>query len=100
MHDAVAVDVVAVVVVVAVAAAVDVVAVVVAVFVTFDKVIFDGEAQSFFLLKQQRLSLSQAKTRILPSSHLSSDCFSSIILFLSSAKTRFSGFQVLQCGLQ
>ena len=72
MHDAVAVDVVAVVVVVvvAVAAAVDVVAV----FVTFDKVIFDGEAQSFFLLKQQRLSLSQAKTRILPSSHLSSDC--------------------------
>ena len=86
MHDAVVVDVVAVVVVVTVAAAVDVdvvvaVAVVVAVvvvvnavFVTFDKVIFDGEAQSFFLLKQQRLGLSQAKTRILPSSHLSSDC--------------------------
>ena len=98
MHDAVVVDVVAVVVVVAVAAAVDVV--VAAVFVTFDKVIFDGEAQSFFLLKQQRLSLSQAKTRILPSSHFSSDCFSSIILLLSSAKTRFSGFQVLQCGLQ
>ena len=48
MHDAVVVDVVAV--VVAVAAAVDVV--VAAVFVTFDKVIFDGEAQSFFLLKQ------------------------------------------------
>ena len=78
MHDAVVVVVVAAsavdVVVVAAAAVVVVVAAAAAVFVTFDKVIFDGEAQSFFLLKQQRLSLSQAKTRILPSSHLSSDC--------------------------
>ena len=75
MHDAAVVVVAtsAVDVVVVAAAAVDVV-VVAAVFVTFDKDIFDGEAQSFFLLKQQRLSLSQAKTRILPSSHLSSDC--------------------------
>ena len=78
MHDAVVVVVatsaVDVVVVAAAAVAVVVAVVVAAVFVTFDKVIFDGEAQSFFLLKQQRLSLSQAKTRILPSSHLSSDC--------------------------